>query len=221
MQDVLVEGVTFAALAGALVERGQIADAIGREQEWLDNRLKQRRVGFEGEIEFEIYDGRWLLAREEPAPNGGRIGIWREITARKHAEQALKESEQRFREIMESFADWYWETGPDHRFTRVGGAIEQHIKIHPDFFIGVGRWEIEGNEEPSDAEFWRQHLATLDAQLTFRDVRFKRTRGDGELRVYSIDGRPRYSDAGDFVGYRGVGRDVTELSRLEAAVAQK
>ena len=40
----------------------------------------------------------------------------RDITQRKHAEEALRESEQRFRDYAEAASDWFWESGPDHQF---------------------------------------------------------------------------------------------------------
>jgi len=142
----------------------------------------------------------------------------RDISERKRTEYALKESEQRFRDIMESFADWYWETGPDHRFTYVGAPIEQHTRLEPASYRGRGRWEIDGNVEPPDSLFWQAHLADLEAHRPFRDLRFARYRDDGELRTFSIDGKPLFAADGSFVGYRGVARDITDLTNMENRV---
>src|ERR1700674_5189332 len=71
---------------------------------------------------------RWFLSRAQPLRDElGKIVKWygadSDIEDQKRAEDALRESEQRFRDYSEPASDWYWETGPDHRFITVS---EQH-----------------------------------------------------------------------------------------------
>ena len=80
--------------------------------------------------------------------------------------------------------------------------------------IGKTRWEIPYLEP--DEEAWRKHRATLDAHLPFRDFELARPTPDGGKRYVSVSGMPAFDETGRFVGYRGVGRHITERKRAEA-----
>ena len=74
---------------------------------------------------------------------------------RQKAEDALRESEQRFRDYAEMASDWLWETGPDHHFTQVSEHLRNTtVGIDPASRIGVRRWDFATDvaEEP---EKWR------------------------------------------------------------------
>ena len=54
------------------------------------------------------------------------VGAVTDVTATKRAEEALRESEQRFRDYAETASDWLWETGPDHRFIHLSEQLADH-----------------------------------------------------------------------------------------------
>jgi PAS domain S-box-containing protein len=78
------------------------------------------------EMRLRRADGvyRWHLSRRVPLrdANGAIVnwyGAGQDIDDQKRAEQASRESEAKFRDYAESASDWYWETDPDHKFTRL------------------------------------------------------------------------------------------------------
>jgi PAS domain S-box-containing protein len=155
-----------------------------------------------------------------------RIGILRfvgalmDVTAAKRAEDALRESEQRFRDFTESASDWYWETGPDHRFIT---ETEQRATILISR-IGIGTlaWDYARDlkEEP---EKWRLHVADLDAHKPFRDFRYRAAGRDGSEVHLAASGKPLFDPQGRFLGYRGVTRQITAAVRaalLEEALQE-
>ncbi|MEA2957272.1 MAG: hypothetical protein QOJ58_2772, partial [Alphaproteobacteria bacterium] len=130
-----------------------------------------------------------------------------ENTERKRVEEALRETEQRFRDYAETASDWLWETGPDHRFLHISDHIST-VGLDASAGLGQRRWDVASDvkEEP---EKWRAHIAAHEAHRPFRGFVYQLTRPDG-LPVYiETSGKPVFDRDGRFLGYRGVGSNIT------------
>ena len=84
----MVQGATFESILKYGLERGQYSDAIGREDDWLRERMQQHRNPV-ATVEQRLGNGRWLRVLEQPTPDGGRVGLRVDITEMKEQQAAL------------------------------------------------------------------------------------------------------------------------------------
>ena len=129
---------------------------------------------------------------------GSQMG---EFYRRVKAQQRMRESEERFRALVELSSDWYWEQDENYRFVGLAGASIFTI----DEVVGKTRWELPIIATETQ---WADHKALLAAHQPFRDTEFQ-TRTNGETRYTSVSGVPLFDRHGRFKGYHGVSRDIT------------
>ena len=133
------------------------------------------------------------------------MGTHVDLTERKRAQAALRESEAKFRDFAESASDWFWEFGPDLKFTQLtGNAFGSDAARR----IGTACWDHALDLE-TEPEKWRLVSATLESRKPFRDFVYCTTGGDGSPMYVKTSGKPVFDASGEFRGYRGTGTDVT------------
>ena len=201
----MVSGARFVDILRRIVDSGQMAEAIGREDAWFEKRMTQHRQGT-GAFERSMADGRWLQVTERRMGNGGIAGLRVDITRLKQTEASLRESEQRIRDFASAASDWFWEQDAELRFTFVGEGTPLSAEADRSY-IGKTRWEI--NVTSRAPERWKQHREDLLARKPFGDFRYDRIGVNGTMHHLSVTGAPVYDSLGAFVGYRGTGRDIT------------
>ena len=131
----------------------------------------------------------------------------------------LRANEQRFRHYARSAADFFWELDANLVFRVVSDDIERVLGIPGDHLIGRTHRQLSDHlADASDPALWQAHLDSLDRHEPFRDFEF-RWSVDGEVRVIRYSGLPLFDRERRFVGYRGVGGDVTSAVRQAEATA--
>ena len=217
IERVTKPGTLFEDNIRALVEKGLIAEAAGREEEWMAERLERHR---HPGPPFEVarQDGRWLLLREQRMADGSIATISTDITERKAAEEALKESEAKFKSFAEMASDWFWEMDEELRFSYFSGRYYELTGRKPENIIGKTRRDFAN--ESVDSEKWQKHFADLDACRPFRNFTYHHTTATGEILYVSTSGDPAFDDDGVFKGYRGTGSDVTDRVQAEEELRQ-
>ena len=198
----------------AMLDAAFVAAAKGEAKEYrVDHRVRAPS----GSVLWVSSWGR-VVERDANGRALRMMGINKDITAQKHAEQALRESEARFRNLTELSSDWYWEQDEQFRFREFSPEVESRAGFPVASYLGKTRWELPtiGMSE----ERWREHRALLEAHKPFRDFEFQRVNGWGERVWISSSGVPIFDENGRFRGYRGVGRNITARKRAEEALRE-
>jgi len=126
---------------------------------------------------------------------------------------ALRASEQRFRDMAEAASDWFWETGPDLRLTYLSDRFEAISGLPPSRFIGRFLPEIvTSRAEPAGALRLTEELT---GRRAFRDIDITFGGGRQAPRRFRVSARPVHDPAGNFIGYRGTALDVTAEHEAE------
>ncbi|MEI7605995.1 MAG: PAS domain S-box protein [Rhodospirillaceae bacterium] len=129
----------------------------------------------------------------------------------------LRGSEQRLRDIAETASDWFWEMDERLRFSSFSGSFDGLVAGRPSI-VGCHIDEI-AVREPGDGETWHRHHQTLTERAPFRHFEYAVRGADGDLRIWSLNGKPVFDGRERFRGYRGSGSDITERRRAERSLA--
>ncbi len=182
--------------------------------------LKEGRVVRGAEVVAERPDGTRVWFAPYPTPlrdaRGavvGGINMLVDITDRKRAEEAVRESEARFRSMADSSPALIWLSEPDGRRTYFNKTWVEFTGRPADEQLGSGWVE---SVHPDDRE---QYLSMYSAALTSRrpfELEYRLRRHDGADRWVLARGTLRFTPSGGFAGFVGLCLDVTERRRAEA-----
>jgi PAS domain S-box-containing protein len=138
----------------------------------------------------------------------------RDITDRKKAEDALRRSEERFRQVSETAQEWIWEVDLDGRYTYSSPVVMTLLGYHPDEIVGKRSFfDFFVPEEKEQLK--RDAFKVFAGKGEFRDFVNRNLHRDGQEVVLSTSGIPLLNEKGGLLGYRGVDFDISERIRAE------
>jgi PAS domain S-box-containing protein len=122
----------------------------------------------------------------------------------------LRESEGRYRSLIELAADWYWEQDKNGEFTRVFGPVAEMLGFDGD--------ALSGDNDPASGDGWnevqRKQLRTMiSARQPFLDFVISRFDPDNSEHTFVVSGEPMFNLAAGYVGYRGIGVETLERNK--------
>jgi PAS domain S-box-containing protein len=188
------------------------ADCVGRPITLLSAALARAADRFETILDARSdslpirVEVRVRALADVPGRPSRTLWLLRDLRERTEIADALRRSEERFRDFAQSASDWLWELGPDLRFTYVSDRV-QRSQPHRHRWLGLSPAEIDS--DPGERARWETHRLIFERREAFRDFRYRRRLSDGSIRHISVSGKPIFDDAGAFLGYRGTAADVT------------
>lgn len=117
----------------------------------------------------------------------------------------LSASEARFKSFTELSSDWYWEQDADGNFTSISGPVFEMLGIDAEDMLGDSPKGLAGWDPVERAQL----NANIASRRPFLDFIYSRDNANGEKQYLQVSGEPIFDTASRFIGYRGIGMDVT------------
>ena len=198
----------------------------------LDEELKLDECGISEkertrELEWEQYhkDGHMInvaaavsFLRNEQGKPQGIIGISRDISERKKAQEALRKSEEKYRTILETMEEGYYEVDLRGDFTFLNDSMCRILGVRREDAMG------KGHQRFVDRENARKVLGTFNRVFTSgipeKVFDWELTTGDHHKRYVAASVALRRNSDGKPAGFRGVVRDITQRKKAENALSE-
>ena len=191
----------------------EIVKALQSKGSWTGEFVAQRKDG--------SYFDTLLSANMVTDETGNPIcmsGSFLDISEQKRAEKALRESEERFRSLVETTGDWIWEVDARVTYTYASPKVRDILGYEPREVIGKKPFDFMPPEEAN--RLAGEMSAIAGAGRPFSGQENINLHKDGRRIVLETSGVPFFDSKGSLLGYRGIDRDITERKRVEEALRQ-
>jgi PAS domain S-box-containing protein len=214
------------------------AELIGKKAPypyWTQETLKKTTTGFRKAMRqgdqrteelFQKKNGErfWVKITSMPVVNNGEFKYlltnWVDITKRKQAEEALRQSEKKYKNLAEATSDMIWEINEKGIFTFVSPRIKD--------ILGYEASEVTGKMRTLDlttkaeAQKWLKRFKEINAkQEPFFGFEIAHLHKNGTPVLFETSGIPTFDNAGNFKGYVGVNKDITDRKQAEQQLQGK
>ncbi len=201
----------------------QIADNVycdaADRQSYLARLQKEKSVT-NVELHLKRKDGTpiWVLENAslvEPGHGEAAFieGTFTDVTDRKLAAEALRESEERLRSLIESTCDWVWEVDVRGVYTYSSPKVKDLLGYEPEEILGKRPFDFMPAEEANRVR--TAFVAIAEGRRAFYRLENSNLHKHGRLVVLETSGMPIFDAHGKLRGYRGIDRDITERKRAE------
>ena len=221
LSDAMTAGVSFEDMTRAMILRGALPAAEGRVEEYLQERMQRHREP-RGPFDFATGDGKWIRVEERVTGDGGRVCLYADMTARRQVEEALRESESRFKEMVANVpgAVYQFRLGPNGEmsFPYVSASLIRLCGLDPVRLMGDATLWLDLIHPDDSGEFdasLRRSAESLEP-FTWEGRIVLKSGGAWWCRVVA---RPQRQADGDTL-WNGIILDVTDRKELEEQLLQ-
>jgi PAS domain S-box-containing protein len=137
----------------------------------------------------------------------------KEIRRYQQTERKLKDSEEKFRSLVETSSDWIWEVDAEGTYTYVSPKVKELLGYEPEEIIGKKPFELMPQKESEVIAIKFQDMVNNPRAFTsLENINYHK---DGREVTIETSAIPIYDDSGGLKGYRGIDRDVTNRKKAE------
>jgi PAS domain S-box-containing protein len=146
------------------------------------------------------------------------FGVIQDVTLQKQAEATLRESESKYRSIVETTPDLIWEIDTSGRFTFLSRKIFDLLGYRAEDLVGKPFFSLLPSDQvPAARQIFEKHVSAGQRLVTLEVFA---QHADGHRVELEIRSAPATDDAGLLTGFRGITRDITESQRAAASLEQ-
>jgi diguanylate cyclase (GGDEF)-like protein/PAS domain S-box-containing protein len=176
----------------------------------VDSEVHWRKDGSSFPVEY------WSHPMYRNGELVGAVVNFVDITDRRRSEEALRESEARFRAMAEHSADWIWSLDTEGRYTYSNQRGVANLGHSVEAFLTL---DAAGMVHPDDLQL--RHTTFLNAvaaQDGWRNVVLRWRHRNGSYRTFESSASALFCETGQLIGFQGVDRDITERRQAEARI---
>lgn len=215
----IAEEIVFGRRAQELLGRTYLQEY----PEMLDSEFYKRcqnAIQTRREAHFEDwfeYVGRWFECHVFPRDERLEICL-RDITDRRNAEESMQQSEEKFRNLVESTSDWFWEVDVNCIYTYASPRVRDLLGYEPEEVLGRTPFDFMPEDEAEDVcEIFTTTMNERKLLTLFENTLIH---NDGHTVIVETSGAPIIDERGAVKGYRGTDRDITERKRADVALRE-
>jgi diguanylate cyclase (GGDEF)-like protein len=211
--DRITVGGSFADSVRAGVAGGHYLDAIGREQEWLAERL-DRNTQDSSSTEQHLRGDRWVRIDERRTSDGGSIGVCIDITDPRRREEILKKRSEQLVEAqrLAKTGDWSYKLGDGHVWW--SPQLYELLAYDPAEFTTTREAVLSGYGLDGAARLLASQAEVMRSGKS-KSVDVKVNRGDGTVADVVVISRTMTDDNGRIIGFVGTIQDITDRKIAE------
>lgn len=210
------EGMSVAEFCRNLADTGAVPASADDPEQWISERI-QEFGKTEDDQDVKLANGLWTQVTQRTLSDGSVALIAVDTSEAHDRERALRRREAFYHDLADLTSDWVWQSDADNRFIPLDA---EHAKAAPNplqNYVGRRRRDIAAPQDLAhETEKWARHQDDLDHHRPFHDFEYSvaSTNVSGSIGRVRTSGTPEFDSRGNFVGYRGVARDITKEYEL-------